>query len=133
MGAQASERTRLDKWLWAARFFRTRVLATEAVNGGRVHLDGQRVKPAREVKIGDCYEIRRGSERIDVVVTGLSARRGPASDAQQLYRETDASLARRETEREQRRLAALSRPRSEGRPNKRQRRQIHRFREQNGS
>ena len=133
MRGQASERTRLDKWLWAARFFRTRALAAEAVGGGRVHLDGQRVKPAREVKIGDRYEIRRGFERIDVVVTGLASRRGSASDAQQLYRETESSLARREVEREQRRLAALSRPRSDGRPSKRQRRQIHRFREQNGS
>ncbi len=126
-------RVRLDRWLWAARFFKTRALAADAVNGGKVHLAGQRVKAARSVKIGDCYEIQRGFERLEIVVQALSARRGPASEAQQLYAETEASIQRREQEREQRRLAALARPRTEGRPTKQQRRQIHRFRDRNQS
>jgi ribosome-associated heat shock protein Hsp15 len=118
---------RLDKWLWAARFFKTRALAAEAVNGGKVHLRGQRVKAARGVKLGDCFEIRRGYERFEVVVTALAERRGSAAAAQLLYRETEASEQRRRAEAEQRRLAMLQRPRSEGRPDKKQRRQIRRF------
>ena len=118
---------RLDKWLWAARFFKTRPLATEAVNGGKVHLQGHRVKASRPVKLGDCFEIQRGFERFEVIVTGLSERRGSAADAQRLYRETEAGQARRAAEAEKRKLAALSRPRSESRPDKKQRRQIHRF------
>jgi ribosome-associated heat shock protein Hsp15 len=118
---------RLDKWLWAARFFKTRALAAEAVNGGKVHLRGQRVKAARGVKLGDCFEIRRGYERFEVVVTALAERRGSAAAAQLLYRETEASEQRRRAEAEQRRLAMLQRPQSEGRPDKKQRRQIRRF------
>lgn len=125
--ATDSDRVRLDKWLWAARFFKTRALATEAVNGGKVHLQGHRIKPSRAVKLDDCFEIQRGYERFEVVVTGLSERRGSASQAQNLYRETEASQARRADEAEKRKLAALARPRSEGRPDKKQRRQIHRF------
>jgi len=118
---------RLDKWLWAARFYKTRALAGAAVNGGKVHLAGQRVKPARVVRLDDRYEIQRGFERFEVVVTGLSARRGPASLAGAMYRETDASVERRGREAEQRRLASLQHPRAEGRPDKKQRRQIRRF------
>ena len=125
----ASDRNsvRLDKWLWAASFYKTRALASEAVNGGKVHLQGHRVKASRPVKTGDCYEIQRGYERFEVIVTGLSERRGPASEAGQLYRETGPSQTRRADEAEKRKLAALSRPRSESRPDKKQRRQIHRF------
>lgn len=118
---------RLDKWLWAARFFKTRALAGAAVSGGKVRLDGQRVKPSHRVAPGERYEIRRGQDRLEIVVSGVSARRGGASDAAALYAETDASIARREGEAEQRRLAALSRPRSRSRPDKKQRRQIRRF------
>ena len=120
-------KVRLDKWLWAARFYKTRALASEAANGGKVHLQGHRVKASRPVKIDDVFEIQRGYERFEVIVTGLSERRGSASDAQLLYRETEASEARRAAEAEKRKLAALSRPRSESRPDKKQRRQIHRF------
>lgn len=126
MGADG-DKLRLDKWLWAARFFKTRALASDAVNGGKVHLQGNRIKASRPVKIDDCYEIRRGYEVFEVVVTGLSGRRGSATEAQKLYRETEASQARRADEAEKRKLAALSRPRSESRPDKKQRRQIHRF------
>ena len=122
-----TERIRLDKWLWAARFFKTRALASTAVSGGKVHLNGRRVKPARFVKIGECYEIQRGYERYEIIVCALSERRGPAAVAQQLYRETEASSARRLAEAEKRKLAMLQRPRTEGRPDKKQRRQIRRF------
>ena len=121
------ERTRLDKWLWAARFFKTRALATEAVNGGKVHLNGQRVKPSRLVKLQDCYQIHRGNERFEVVVTGLSSRRGSASIAQTLYDETEASRLQRQSEAEKRKLAAMQRPVSDARPNKKERRQIRQF------
>jgi len=120
-------KVRLDKWLWAARFFKTRVLAGEAVTGGKVHLQGHRVKPSRTVKLDDCFEIQRGFERFEVVVTGISARRGSASEAQTLYRETEASIVKRADEAEKRKLAMLARPRSESRPDKKQRRKIHRF------
>lgn len=120
-------RVRLDKWLWAARFFKTRALAGAAVTGGKVHLGGHRIKPSRNVKIDDCFEIQRGYERFEVIVTAISDRRGSAVEAQDLYHETDASVARRAGEAEKRKLAALAQPRSEGRPDKKQRRQIHRF------
>jgi len=125
--AEQEAKVRLDKWLWAARFYKTRALASEAVNGGKVHLQGNRIKAARAVKLDDCFEIQRGYERFEVIVTGLSERRGSATEAQQLYRETEASQTRRADEAEKRKLAALSRPRSERRPDKKQRRQIHRF------
>lgn len=125
--SEVENRVRLDKWLWAARFFKTRALASEAVSGGKVHLQGRRIKPSRLVRLDDCFEIRRGYERFEVIVTGLSERRGSAVEAQTLYRETEASAARRAEETEKRRLAALARPRSERRPDKKQRRQIHRF------
>jgi len=118
---------RLDKWLWAARFFKTRALATAAVKGGKVHMSGQRIKPSRMVGVGDCYEIRRAYERYEIVVTGLAGRRGSAADAVLLYRETGASIARRAEEAEKRRLARMQRPRPESRPDKKQRRQIRRF------
>lgn len=120
-------KVRLDKWLWAARFFKTRALAGEAVSGGKVHLGGHRIKPSRTVKLNDCFEIRRGFELFEVVVTAVSDRRGSAQEAQSLYRETEASVAKRDAEAEKRKLAALARPRTEGRPDKKQRRQIHRF------
>ena len=127
--AELNDKVRLDKWLWAARFFKTRQLAGDAVSGGKVHLRGQRIKPSRQVKLSDCFEIQRGFERFEVVVTGLSDRRGSASVAQTLYRETESSIARRAQESEQRKLAAMQRPRSSGRPDKKQRRKIHRFRQ----
>jgi len=118
---------RLDKWLWAARFFKTRALASAAVSGGKVHCAGSSLKPSRAVNLGDCLEIRRGYDRYEIIVTGLSAQRGPASSAQLLYRETEASVVKREAEAQKRKLAMLARPHSEGRPDKKQRRQIRRF------
>ena len=120
-------RTRLDTWLWAARFFKTRAVAAQAVSSGKVHLMGQKIKPARRVKIDECYEVRRGQERMEIIVKGLSERRGPALQAQSLYKETEVSIDRRAHESEQRKLAAMQRPTSEGRPNKKERRKIRQF------
>lgn len=102
----AMAKVRLDKWLWAARFYKTRALATEAVNGGRVHVNGQRVKPARDVRMGDEIEITRpGHSPLTVIVQGLSDRRGPATEAQGLYEETPESEAAREKDRLMRKMA----------------------------
>jgi ribosome-associated heat shock protein Hsp15 len=121
------ENVRLDKWLWAARFFKTRALATTAVNGGKVHARGQAVKPSRAVKIDDCFEVRRGYESFEIVVTAISDRRGTASAAQLLYCETESSVQRRQAEAEKRKLAMMQRPQTTGRPDKKQRRQIRQF------
>jgi ribosome-associated heat shock protein Hsp15 len=125
--AEIENRTRLDKWLWAARFFKTRAIAVQAVTGGKVHLMGQRVKASRQVKIDDCYEISRGQERFEVIVQALSERRGSATQAQLLYKETEASIDRRAHESEQRKLAAMQKPVSERRPDKQERRKIRQF------
>lgn len=120
-------RVRLDKWLWAARFFKTRALASQAVAHGRVLLNGARVKPARQVTIGDCYRIRKESEELTVVVRGISGRRGPASEAALLFTETEESRQARERLREERRLAGAAGLPPSARPDKRERRQIIRF------
>jgi ribosome-associated heat shock protein Hsp15 len=99
------ERVRIDKWLWAARFFKTRSAATEAVLAGHVHVNGSRVKPAREVAVGDRLEVRVGQRRRTVVVTGVAERRGPASVAATLYEETAESIAERERHAAERRLS----------------------------
>lgn len=132
-GGDDAGRVRIDKWLWAARFFKTRALANEAVEGAHVRLGGERVKAARGLKVGDVLEIRRGEERLEVVVAVLSEQRRPASEAQTLYRETDGSVARRETEAADRAQRVASTPRPEGRPDKRARRKIVRFRDLGGS
>ena len=121
------ENVRLDKWLWAARFFKTRALATAAVNGGKVRARGQAVKPSRAVRIDDCFEVRRGYESFEIVVTGINQRRGSASAAQLMYRETASSVLRRQCEAEKRKLAMLQGPQTAGRPDKKQRRQIRQF------
>jgi len=120
-------KVRLDKWLWAARIFKTRAVASDAITGGKVHLGGQRVKASRLVKIDDCFEISRGQDRLEIIVLKLALRRGSASIAQTLYSETRSSIERREHEAEQRKLAALQSPVSNSRPNKQQRRKIHQF------
>ena len=123
----AEEKVRIDKWLWAARFFKTRSMASQAVNGGHVHVNGSRVKPARTVQVGDALHIRRGQVEFDVVVLELSAKRGPAVQARTLYQETEESIHRREQEAEKRRLgepAGLSPAR---RPDKRERKKIRKF------
>lgn len=126
----AEDRIRFDKWLWAARFFKTRSLAREAIEGGKVHCDGQRVKPGREMKPGMQLTIRQGLDEREVIVLGLSAQRGPASVAQGLYQETEASIARRERLAQARKAGAVAI--SDHRPDKKERRQIRSFRERQG-
>ena len=94
---------RIDKWLWAARFFKTRGLAAAAVSGGKVHLDEQRIKPSRKIRPGDCLSIRRGDTQWCLQVKALNAQRRPASEAASLYLETEAGLAQRAQDAEQRR------------------------------
>ncbi|HZO62814.1 MAG TPA: RNA-binding S4 domain-containing protein [Gaiellaceae bacterium] len=118
------ERVRLDKWLWAARFYKTRGAATEAVAGGHVHLNGVRTKPAHEVAVGDRLEIRRAEQRWIVDVTGLAERRGPASVAATLYAETPESAAERKLRGDERRLARPLGADLSERPTKRDRRRL---------
>jgi ribosome-associated heat shock protein Hsp15 len=118
------ETTRIDKWLWAARFYKTRGLATDAVLGGHVHLNGERVKPAKDVRAGDRVEVTIGAVRRSVVVRAVSDRRGPASVAQTLYEETPESVARREEQALQRRLAQPLGADLGGRPTKQDRRRL---------
>ena len=118
---------RLDAWLWAARFFRSRTLAKQAVGGGKIQVNGAAGKPARTLKIGDALRITRGEERYEIEVIALSTRRGSAVVAQGLYRETEASATAREVSREQRRLSCSDLAKPPGRPDKRARRLIHRF------
>jgi ribosome-associated heat shock protein Hsp15 len=117
---------RLDRWLWAARFFKTRALAQQAITGGHVHVNGQRSKAARPVHPGDRLEITRGEERFEVTVLALSARRGPAVVARGLYAETESSLAARAAAQQLRRDIAGNRPPA-SRPDKRARRRIISF------
>ncbi len=124
------EKIRLDKWLWAARFFKTRSLAIEAVSGGKVHLNGARTKPAREIDIGDKLTIRRGPYEWTVVVRALSLRRGPASAATLLYDETEESKQNREEAVSEIRAQAWKSPYTRGRPSKKDRRDLARFRGQ---
>lgn len=121
----ALERLRLDKWLWAARFYKTRALACDEIERHRVLVNGQPVKPARELKAGDLVEIRQGPVLRTVQVLGLSAARGPAPVAQQLYAETPESVARREQAAEQhRRAPEPAEAIEQGRPTKRDRRKL---------
>lgn len=120
-----TESVRIDQWLWAARFFKTRSLAQTAVRGGHVEINGRPCKPARGVGIEDRLHIVRGETRFEVVVVALSVRRGPAAEAEQLYRETPESVEQRERIAEERRL--LQRGGPGRRPDKRDRRRIRSF------
>jgi ribosome-associated heat shock protein Hsp15 len=123
------DEVRLDKWLWAARFFKTRSLATEAVNGGKVELNGQRPKPAKAIKVGDQLRIRVGPYIHAINVRALSDRRGPSAAAAKLFEELPESLAAREELREQHRLAPSAQYEDGGRPTKKDRRQLSAFEE----
>lgn len=123
----ATPQVRLDKWLWAARFFKTRSVAAEAIDGGKVHVNGERAKRSRIVRIGDRLEITRGREQFVVTVKDLSERRGPGSVAALLYEETEQSKQERKMASEQQRLNAMSSPGPDRRPTKQQRRKIIRF------
>ncbi|MGB5293196.1 MAG: RNA-binding S4 domain-containing protein [Lysobacterales bacterium] len=122
-----SSSVRLDKWLWAARFFKTRSVAREAVSGGKVHLNGNRAKPGRSINVGDELRIQRGEEEYIITRLEASMRRGPATVARTLYEESDESREQRERLAEQRKLEHQSSLTRERRPDKRQRRRIVRF------
>jgi ribosome-associated heat shock protein Hsp15 len=124
---ESKEQTRIDKWLWAARFFKTRSLAADAVEGDKVHLNGSRIKPGHSVRVGDELRVRRGPYEWVVVVRGLTALRGPASEAQRLYEETEESRANREALAGQLRLQGEPGLGLKGRPSKKDRREIMGF------
>lgn len=125
--AEESDSSRLDKWLWFARFYKTRSLATAAIAGGKVHLNAERVKPAHAVRPGDRITLSLEGIVAEFEVLGIPERRGPATEAREYYLETPQSAARRVQLRDQQRLAQLSRPRPDGRPDKRDRRRLMRL------
>ena len=122
-----TEKLRLDKWLWAARFFKTRSLAAQAIEGGKVKLNGQRVKPAKELHVSDVVDIQIGDDTWQVTVRELSARRCPAEVARKLYEESEESLARRQAQAAMRRVEPEPAAQIHGRPTKRDRRMIKQF------
>lgn len=121
------DRIRFDKWLWTARFYKTRSLAAQAIETGQARLNALRVKPAHVVRAGDVVSVRKQGIVWEVEVTGVSDRRGPAAEAAALYRESVESAATRERELQHRRAAAAAEPRFPGRPTKRQRRKLADF------
>lgn len=129
MASEPPLRVRIDKWLWAARFFKTRAQAAEAVTGGHVHINGERSKPAHAIKTGDVLKITKAGATYIISVTGLAERRGNATAAQALYTESAESLAYRQRQRELYRLNALASPRPQRRPDKRERRRLKAWRE----
>ncbi|MDQ7988689.1 MAG: RNA-binding S4 domain-containing protein [Candidatus Dactylopiibacterium sp.] len=122
-----SEGVRIDKWLWAARFFKTRSLATDAVDGGKVQINGLRAKPAKDVKPGDRVEVVAGDQHWELVVAALAEKRGPATEARKLYSETPASQAARQKAADERRLRVEPAADMHGRPTKRDRRTLDRW------
>lgn len=118
---------RLDKWLWAARFYKTRALARDMIEGGKVHYNGQRSKPGKLVELQAELTLRQGNDERTVVVTALSDKRGPALVAQQLYSETEASIEKREKVALARKMNALTMPHPERRPDKKERRDLLKF------
>ena len=120
------DKVRIDKWLWAARFFKTRALAKNAIENGKVQINGQKPKPSRMLDVGETLSVRQGYDKKILEVIALSDQRRGAPEAQNLYRETEDSIAAREKQQAQRKAFNQSIPQHE-KPNKKQRRQIHRF------
>ena len=118
---------RIDKWLWAARFFKTRSLASKAVSGGKIYLNGQRVKAAKVVTLNDTIHIRKGQLEFEITVLGLSSKRGPATIARTLYEESQDSISKREQERQERSLFYAGQKMPAKRPGKKDRRKIREF------
>ncbi len=129
MSAVQKSGVRLDKWLWAARFFKTRSLAKAAIEGGKVQLDGSRVKVSKEVSAGDRLKIRQGWDEKEVTVIAVTDQRRSATEAQALYEESPESIQRRESAAAARKAAGGMLERPVRKPNKKERRQIHRFRD----
>jgi ribosome-associated heat shock protein Hsp15 len=125
----SGESMRIDKWLWAARFYRTRALATDAINGGKVHCNGSRIKPSRQLVTGDVLTIQKGPYRFELTVQRLSSQRRPATDARTLYTESEQSSAARHALYAQRKLEGHDVTQRARRPDKRMRRLIHRFKQ----
>lgn len=125
---QDEQRIRIDKWLWAARFFKTRALAADAVEGGKVHVNGERVKPSRQLRVGDELRIQKGPYTFTVEVQGLLLQRGSAEQARRLYREYESSITERQRLQEEHRLLSGGESPAPGRPDKRGRRQLQRLR-----
>jgi len=124
------DRLRVDKWLWAARFYKTRSIAKTAIEGGKVHLDGQRVKVSREISVGECLTVKQGWDEKEVVVKALSDQRGPAPIAQALYAETRESIERREREAQARKAAGGATARPTHKPGKHERKALEKLRKQ---
>jgi len=127
LSTPASTRQRVDKWLWAARFYKTRSLAAQAIDAGHVRVDGERVKPAHDLRVGERVSVHRSGFRWEVEVAALSDRRGGAADAALLYRETAQSIEARAQAMQQRKAALAAEPRWSGRPTKRNRRKLADF------
>ena len=127
---QTDTRVRLDKWLWAARFYKTRAIARAQVEGGKVHYDGQRSKPSKMIEVGARILLRTGFDEREVIVQALSDKRGPAAVAQTLYEETTQSVEKRAKNAEARKLNALYNPHPDSKPDKKQRRQLRDFKHQ---
>jgi ribosome-associated heat shock protein Hsp15 len=130
MKHESTETMRIDKWLWAARFYKTRARAATAIRGGKVHMNHSRIKPAHSLKAGDTLVIQKGPYRFEITVKGLTSHRRPASEAQALYTEAEASASARHELYLQRRLEGHNARTRERRPDKRTRRLIHKFRQQ---
>ena len=124
------ERLRVDKWLWAARFYKTRSVAKTAIEGGKVHLDGQRVKVSREITVGERLAIKQGWDEKEIIVKALSDRRGPAPIARTLYEETSESVKRREREAQARKAAGGATARPTQKPGKHERKALEKLRKQ---
>lgn len=127
MKEKISEGVRLDKWLWAARFYKTRAIAREMIEGGKVHYNGQRSKPSKLVELEAELTLRQGNDERTVTVIGISDQRRPASEAQQLYSETAASIEKREKLTQARKMNALTMPHPDRRPDKKERRDLMKF------
>ncbi|MCK4675270.1 MAG: RNA-binding protein [Gammaproteobacteria bacterium] len=124
-----AESLRIDKWLWTSRFFKTRPLATEAVNGGKVHLNGQRVKAGRLVKTGDTLSIQKNNDLYEITIKGINKTRRPAKEALLTYEESEQSRLKREQEQEIKKLASATRPVPQRKPGKREREQLRQFKQ----
>ncbi|MXN89431.1 heat shock protein 15 [Pasteurella canis] len=127
---QLDEDVRLDKWLWAARFYKTRTIAKEMIDGGKVHYNGQRTKPNKHVEVGGVIKLRQGNEEKEVEVTALSSQRRGAPEAQLLYKETEKSVEQRTKMAIARKINALTMPHPDRRPNKKERRDLLKFKHQ---